>query len=824
MNRSIVCLLIISSAILTAQGQVYKDQKAPVERRIEDIMKLMTLEEKLNMLAGTGFESKPLDRLGIPSLMMTDGPVGVRWKPSVAFPASIMLAATFDTSLARRYGWALARETKAKGRNTILGPCVNILRVPHGGRNFESYGEDPFLTSRMAVSYIRGVQGEGVVATTKHFAVNNQETDRTTINAVVDKRTLYEIYFPAFKAAVQEAKTEAVMSAYNKLNGPYCSENEMLLNSVLKNEWKFDGLVMSDWGAVHSTEGTAAYGLDLEMPDGKYLSPEKLLPLVSNGTLNEATVNDKVRRMLRVMIRMGYFDRALDIPETNAAEHRAVALDVARAGIVLLKNEKAILPLDAASIRSLAVLGPNAEVLRTGGGGSSMVIPASVESPLEGIKRTFPRASVSFAVGARLPGDVPAIEPKYFFLPDDTTGANGLVGEYFDNKELKGEPKLRRIDKNIEFRWGGERPAEGFGEDHFSVRWTGKLKPALSGTYEITTASDDGIRLYIDGKLLIDHWSDHAVEARMVKVPLEAGRLYDLKVEFYENGGDAVALLGWIKPDENELSAAVEAARKSDQVLLFIGDSHYQESEGFDRPSIDLPENQESLINAIAEVNKNIIVVLHAGAQVNVAPWIDKVKGLLWVFFPGQEGTQAMLDVITGLHNPSGKLPFTVARQWEDYPAFGHFPGSDGTVVYKEGLLVGYRYFDTKKITPVFPFGHGLSYTSFTLSDLKVTPKKNGTIDVSVAIKNIGTTAGAEVIQVYVHDQKPTLFRPEKELKAFARVDLVPGELRTVVLKLDKHAFEYYDDVRNKWTCSAGGYTILAGTSSADTPLTARIR
>jgi beta-glucosidase len=817
-----ILLMILCCAIIV-HSQTYKDPKATLEERVNDLLKQMTLEEKVDMLSGTGFATKPNLRLSIPELKMTDGPVGVRWNQSVAFPASIMLAATFDTSLAYRYGQALARETKAKERNTILGPCVNINRVPHGGRNFESFGEDPFLTSRITVSYVKGVQSEGVVATTKHFAVNNQETERTTINAKVDKRALYEIYFPAFKAAVQEAKTQAIMCAYNKLNGPYCSENEMLLNKVLKEEWKFDGLVMSDWGAVHSTQGAAMYGLDLEMPGGDFLTKEKLLPLVNDGTIKVATIDDKIKRMLRVMVRMGYFDRQLDKPQTNDPQHRAVALDVARSGMVLLKNEKNILPLHPSAVKSIAVIGPNANVLRTGGGGSSMVIPILSESPLDGIKRTFPSAAVSFAVGARLTGDVPSIEPQFFFLPNDTTGKNGLLAEYFDNKELNGEPKLIRVDNNIDFRWGGDKPAEGFTEDNFSVRWTGRLKPALSGAYEITTASDDGIRVYLGGKLLIDHWSDHAVEARMAKVNLEAGKFYDIKVEFYENGGDAVALLGWTKPNENELTQAVEIAKNSQIAFLFLGNSQYQESEGFDRQFIDLPENQIQLINDVAKVNPNTIVVLNAGAQVNLLPWIENVRALLWAFFPGQEGTQALMDVLTGVVNPSGKLPFTIAKRWEDYPAYGNFPGANGEMEYKEGIMVGYRHFDTHHVEPLYPFGFGLSYTQFALSNMKI-KKNKGVYEVSVNVQNTGSTTGAEVVQVYVKDKKPKVIRPEKELKAFAKVMLNPGEQKTVTLRLNQSSFEYYDDVKDKWTRSNRGYEILVGSSSRNIVLKGEIK
>ena len=817
-------ILFIASITMAGMlySQVYKDASMPVEKRIDDLLSKMTLEEKVDMLSGTGFASKPNDRLGIPELKMTDGPVGVRWDRSVAFPASIMLAATFDTSLAYRYGHAIGIEVKAKGRNTILGPCVNINRTPQGGRNFESYGEDPFLASRMAVSYVEGVQDEGVVATTKHFAVNNQETERTTINVNVGKRALYEIYFPAFKAAVQEGKTEAIMCAYNKLDGPYCSENKMLLNDVLKGEWGFDGLVMSDWGAVHSTLGVASYGLDLEMPNGKYLGKESLLPLVKEGKVRVGTIDDKVRRILRVMFRMGFFDGLpSDKPESNAPEQRAVALDVARAGIVLMKNEAAILPLQGKKIKSIAVLGPNALVERTGGGGSALVTPASTLSPLDGVKKMFGKnVLIRYALGARMDGDVPPIDPEYLFQPGDSLNKHGLLGEYFDNMECTGVPKIRRIDNTVNFFWNDDSPAKGIGVDHFSVRWTGIIRPPVTGTYQLTASSDDGIRVSIDGKKVIENWGDHAVEARSADITLEKGKPYTIKIEYYENGGGAIASVGWTKPGENELNDAVAAAQESDLVLIFAGDSHYQESEGFDRKSIDLPKNQIKLIEETAKVNPNVVVVLNAGAQMNMHPWVDHVKALLWAFFPGQEGTQAIMDVLDGRINPSGKLPFTIAKRWEDYPSYGNYPGMDGQVDYAEGIFVGYRYFDTKNIEPEFPFGYGLSYTTFKLSNLLVTPTGDHMYDVTVTVENTGAVTGSDIVQLYVHDKKPALIRPEKELKAFSKVTVAPGESKTVTLKLFPSSFEYYDDVQNKWVRSDNGYTIFVGRSSRDILLT----
>jgi beta-glucosidase len=370
-------LLLCSALILGVQFSLaaeggYKDPQRPIEQRIDDLISKMTVEEKVDMISGTGFATKPNARLGIPELKMTDGPVGVRWETSTAFPAGIMLASTWDTALAGRYGWAVSQEVKAKDRNVILGPCININRVPQGGRNFESYGEDPYLTSRLAVSYVRGVQSDHVAATVKHYATNNQEWERDRINNKVGERALYEIYLPAFKAAVEEGRAMAIMSAYNKLNGSFCSENTFLLQDVLKKEWKFQGLVMSDWGAVHSTLATANNGLDLEMPTGRFLAKEKVLPLIQKGALSESTIDDKVRRILRVMFRLGLFDETVAVkPEANALPQRSVALDVARAGIVLLKNENNVLPLQMSALKSIAVIGPNAAEARTGGGGSS---------------------------------------------------------------------------------------------------------------------------------------------------------------------------------------------------------------------------------------------------------------------------------------------------------------------------------------------------------------------------------------------------------------------------------------------------------------------
>ena len=441
MKRSLLlCSILLAGLQMTFAGG-YKDSQTPVEKRIDDLISKMTLEEKIDMIGGTGFATKPNSRLGIPELKMTDGPVGVRWGTSTAFPAGIMLASTWDTALAGRYGGAVSQEVRAKDRNVILGPCININRVPQGGRNFESYGEDPYLTSRIAVSYVRGVQSGNVAATVKHYATNNQEWERDRINNKVGARALYEIYLPAFKAAVEEGGAMAIMSAYNKLNGSFCSENTFLLQDVLKKEWQFQGLVMSDWGAVHSTLATANNGLDLEMPTGDFLNREKLLPLIKSGTVHESAIDDKVRRILRVMFRLGLFDEVSSAkPQADGAPQRSVALDVARAGIVLLKNDNNTLPLNMSSLKSVAVIGPNAAVARTGGGGSSMVNPSPAESPLDALRRMYGRSvTFNYAVGAELPGEITPIGADLLSPPNEP-GKKGLLGEYFNNEELRGEP------------------------------------------------------------------------------------------------------------------------------------------------------------------------------------------------------------------------------------------------------------------------------------------------------------------------------------------------------------------------------------------------
>ncbi len=807
------CLLGIQSR---AQGQMQSGGND--DPRIGRLLSQLTLEEKISLLGGTGFETKAVPRLGIPPLNMTDGPVGVRWEKTSAFPVSIMMAASWDPALIHKLGVALGQEAKARGRHMLLGPCVNIHRQPFGGRNFESFGEDPYLAARMAASYVQGVQSERVVATTKHFACNNQETERDFTNVTVSERALREIYLPAFEAAVTEGGSMSVMSAYNKVNGLWCSENPHLLNDILKGDWGFKGFVVSDWGAVHHTVPTANAGLDVEMPTGDYLNADSLLPAIRAGLVTEATLDDKVRRLLRTMVWAGLFDGAeRDSGSMNTPDHKAIALDVAREGIVLLKNENHLLPLDRASLKTLAVIGPNAAHARPGGGGSSEVNPIYAVSPLDGLRAKLGNSiAIRYAQGCTIEGDMVILDAASLLTSGAPGAERGLKGEYFSNRNLEGKPVVTRVDKSLDFEWGNGSPDPSIPNDNFSARWTGKLVAPKTGNYILTTTSDDGVRLYFDGKLVIDDWTDHATVANRCPVTLVAGQLYDVTIEYYEHAGGANMRFGWTTTGAELLSDAVAAAKGADAVILAAGLNDQFESEGFDRKTLDLPGEQLALLKAIVAVNKNVIVVLNSGAPIRVEDWISQVPSLIEMWYPGEEGGTALADVLFGDVNPSGRLPMTFLRRWEDSPAYGNFPGK-GAVDYAEGIFVGYRYFDEKKLDVSFPFGYGLSYTTFAYSNIKLSSAAGGrpfSGVVSVDITNTGKRAGAEVAQLYIRQVTPSVPRPPDELKGFVRVVLDPGATKTVEFPLNDRSLAYYDSAKKAWVVDPGSYDVLVGSSS----------
>ena len=800
--------------------------ESPADRQVEAWLSAMTLDEKIALVAGTGFDTVGVPRLHIPALRMTDGPVGVRVGQSTAFPAGELLAATFDPALVERVGAAIARETKGHGKNVILGPAVNIARTALCGRNFEYYGEDPELAARTAVAFINGVQKQGVVATIKHFAANNQETERMSVSAEVDPRALHEIFLPAFEAAVRQAGVWAVMCAYNRLNGVYACENPGLLDRTLRHNWGFRGLVISDWGATHSLVPAMRAGLDLEMPKGVHYSPAAIRGSLDKKEIEPAVLDEMVRRQLRAIAALKLDEDASERPEAiDTLEHRALNREIARSGFVLLKNDRNTLPLDRSKLWRIAVVGPRGGLV-DGGGGSAHVAATRKASLVDALREALGnRVRVEFAPGDITPDGLEPIPASVLAPPPGHIG-QGLLGEYFVGKERTGTPKLVRVDATVDFHWELSAPAPGLPEDGFSVRWTGKLTPPKSGLYALGLRSDDGSRLYLDGKLVVDDWGDHPPTLKTTQIELVGGKSYDVRLEYFEGIVGASVELLWQRSDKDPIRRVAEIARGADIVIAAVGDGMGDETEGADRASLSLPGRQDEIVRAAAAVNPRIVVVTTSGAAIAM-PWLDQVRAVLHGWFPGQEAGAAFTDVLLGDVSPSGKLPVSFPKRLEDEPAFGNFPGASGRVAYQEGILVGYRWYDTRKIEPLFPFGHGLSYTTFAYRDLAVSawdPDRG--VSLRLKVKNTGPRRGAEVVQVYVHAASAAVPRPEQELRAFSKVDLAPGEEREVTLKLPARAFATFDPKlpeRDAWRTDPGTFEIRAASSSRDIRLRATV-
>lgn len=710
--KKLLLITFIIANVWSCQNKKAPNANKLASQNIDTLMRMMTLEEKIDLLhASSSFTSGGVARLGIPEIVMSDGPHGVRmehgrdWQvdnnvddAATYLPTGICLASTWNKELGYEYGSVLGSEANERGKDIILGPGINIIRSPLNGRNFEYLSEDPYLASQMCVGYIKGVQDQGVGACAKHFVANNQETERHIINTHVSDRALREIYLPAFKTAVQDAGVLSIMSAYNKLNGTYCSSNEYLLDKILRKEFGFNGIVISDWAAVHETDSTLKYGCDIEMgtdlkqmPNPKYdkfYLANAALEKVKNGEISEEYVNKKVRRILHVMQKANCFGNR-PTGERNTEQHHKIALKVAEEGIVLLKNEN-ILPITR-KVKTIAVIGDNATALHAQKGGSSQVKAQYEITPLQGIK-------------------------------------NVAADNY-----------------NIMFAQG----------------------------YKVTRKNSSN-------KELLEEAVNIAKKADLV-----------------------IFVGGWIHGfDHNDW-----------------GEGTF-DSEALDKTNFDLMFGQEELLNAIIEVNPNLVSVIFGGSSVKFGAWSDHSKAILQAWYPGMEGGNALANILFGKVNPSGKLPVSFANDYVDYPdhALGEYPGNGKDVVYNDDIFVGYRYFDTYKKEVAFPFGHGLSYTSFEYSNMKIdksTFDKNEKVKVSVTIKNTGAFDGAEIVQLYVSDKKSELKRPAKELKAFEKVFLKQKEIKTLVFELNKDAFSYYHPNKG-WVLEPGDFEILIGSSSKD--------
>jgi len=821
LSHAVVVLFVLLIAAVESSAQSGHASPTEVEKRVEALLGKMTLEEKILLIGGINdFYTNAIPRLGIPALRMSDGPMGVHdYGETTAYAAGINLAASWDVGLARRFGEAMGKDARARAVHFILAPGMNIYRAPMNGRNFEYFGEDPYLASRMAVGMIEGIQSQGVIATAKHFVANNMEYGRMDHSSDVDERTLREIYLPAFEASVKEAHVGALMDAYNLLNGVFMTQNGELNNTIARKEWGFDGIMMSDWGATHDGVAAANNGLDLEMPFASYMTAKTLLPAIQHGQVTMATIDEKVRRILRKAIEFGFLDREqLDpsIPLYNQ-EARELALEESKSGMVLLKNENHLLPLDEKKIRTIAVIGPDAYPAVSGGGGSSQTKPFSAVSYLEGISDYRAKGVSVLYLPPELSLDAVFSETAFLTAPG---GPAGLKAEYFNNDSLTGEPALVRTDRQVDFHWGDGSYSDGGPVDYFSVRWTGYFIPPAEDDYKFYTSTDDGVRLYLDDLLVIDDWHKHAETLNTYGTRLQAGTPHKIRLEYFEATGTATARFGIVSATQPLGSAAKTQIAKSDVVVVCVGFDPNTEGEGFDR-TFRLPGGQDPLLEEVASLNKNVIVVLTAGGSVDMMRWIDKVQVLLDAWYPGQEGGRALAQILFGETSPSGKLPVSFERRWEDNAALNSYYPQKGDkhVVYSEGVFLGYRHFDQSGVKPLFPFGFGLSYTQFEYSRLNVEPLEKSSealVKVSFEIKNTGSREGAEVPQLYVSDAHASVPRPPKELKGFVKVNLRPGETKRVILTLDRRAFSFFDVKKHAWNAEPGDFGILIGSSSTD--------
>jgi beta-glucosidase len=814
-------------AAISVSAQTPKDITPAMEHRVDAMISTLSLEQKIRLIGGDGVISTlPEPAIGLPSLRMSDGPLGVRsWGPSTAYGAGINLAATWDTALARSTGIMLGKDARARGVYCLLGPAMNIYRAPMNGRNFEYFGEDPYLAGQIAVGYIKGVQSQGVIAVAKHFAGNNSEYDRGFVNSIIDERALREIYLPAFEASVNEGHVGAVMNSYNRLNGHYTTQNSHLDDQILRHDWGFQGILMSDWGATHDGLAAAKSGLDLEMPSGEFMNAKTFIPAIRSGEISEKLIDEKVRHILLSAMRFGFFDRVqadLAIP-LFSQEADAVALQTAEEGTVLLRNDGNLLPLDRKKLHTIAIFGPDAYPAHVGGGGSSEVTAFAPVSFLAGLSsRLAPDITVLWNPGIKSPEEV-------------------FSGTHWCAAASCKDPRLQRTEYEIStnktiFNGWDEHianwPQDEMGLDDRTPRrieWNGYYVPKKSGVYEFVAASiyfgKERFQLIVDGKQLLERTKFGVRDPLTAKVTLEVGKPVHVQFLYWPDSAQVDVGLGVVPEDEVVTPEALSIAKSADVAIVSVGFDPRRnvESEASDRP-YELPYGQEQLIGAISAANPRAIVTLTSGGSVATKGWLDRVPAFLQTWYGGQEAGAALARLLLGEVNPSGKLPISWERTIEDNPAYRNYyeqPGSKD-VHYAEGIFLGYRYYEKNKVETQFPFGFGLSYTSFAFSNLTITPDSTNagsSVTVGFDVRNTGARAGAEVSQVYVGENSPRVPRPLKELKGFSRVSLSPGESSHVEVTLDQRSMAYWDTETHGWKVDPGAFTVFVGDSSANLPL-----
>jgi beta-glucosidase len=829
-------LLLDLPASMCLQAQAPAPDSPTIEAQAHAMVAKLTLEQKIELLGGVeNMFTRPMPAIDLPRFKMSDASVGVRtWGPTTAYASGVSLAATWDPMLARELGEGLGRDARARNVNFLLGPGVNIARSPLAGRNFEYLSEDPFLNATMVVPFIGGVQSQGVAATVKHYALNDQEFNRHNASSDVDERTMREIYLPSFEAAVTKARVDAVMNSYNLVNGTHATQNDFLNLKVLKGEWGFQGVLMSDWDATYDGVAACNNGLDLEMPSPKFMNAKNLVAAVQAGQVKESTIDEHLIRLLRTELRYGWTTRPQFDPadSTYSVADRPLALEEALDSITLLKNDGNLLPLDSGKIKTIAIIGPNAWPAVTGGGGSSHATAFEPVSLLTGVANL-----VGPSVHVIYKGGLPEMTDVF----KNTHWADGVKVETFSSADFTGTPQIASRPNVNDYRadqW------EAIDPHPRTIRYTAAFKADKAGRYLLvaSAAGEDAFNVAVDGKQTLEQAHAEGQLPHTASLELGAGQTVNVVANYMPRaagsrfGFGVVAVADLVTPDEKSIAAQADVA------IVAIGFNDKVEGEGHDR-TFTLPWGQDALVEEVAAANPHTIVVADAGGGFDTTRWIEKVPVLLDAYYPGQEGGTAIAQILFGRHDPEGKLPVSFDRTWDDNPSAKWYHGdpADNTTLHTMGengqpkdytiehikygdkLMVGYRYWTTTGKHPLFPFGFGLSYTTFSFSHLDV-PKSaasGSTVTVKFDVTNTGGAGGAEVAQLYVSDPSAKVDRPERELKGFAKVRLDPGQTEHVTLSLDARAFSYWSEAAHNWTIDPGRFVIRVGDSSENTPLSA---
>ncbi|WP_373942259.1 glycoside hydrolase family 3 C-terminal domain-containing protein [Polaribacter sejongensis] len=836
---NILVIMLLPFYVFSQAKYPFNNPDLPIDTRVEDLLGRLTITEKVSLLVSTAEEIK---RLEVDKYYHgNEGLHGVvKGGRFTVFPQAVALASTWNPNLIHNVATAISDEARAKwnfynqGKDqlnpysdllTMWSPTINMARDPRWGRTPETYGEDPYLTGRIGLSFVKGLQGDDdkylkVVSTPKHFVANNQEENRFAYNAEISERALREYYLPAFKTAIVEGKAQSIMSAYNAINGIPATANSMLLNDILRKEWGFKGYVVSDCGAPTYLKKSHHYvsndtlaakvaieaGLDLECGDNIY--KKYLIPALEQGLITEELINQSVRRILESRFKLGIFDPKENNPYTRISpdvigsqKHQNLALETSRQSIVLLKNQNKILPLDATKIKKIAVVGFNANQVVFGDySGLSVIAPVS---PLKGIQNKVGKnIDVKYVKWKTAARNLNLLESEY--LRNDKNDEKGLFAEYYDDKFLEGTPRTR-TDKVVNFDPVNQPPDSYSNYRHKSMRWTSYITPNITGSYKIGVNSDDGVRLWLNDKLVVDEWHNRGKTTDQVDIKMEAGKKYSIKLEYFDNGGDAICQLLWKVPGGSGdiYEEDWKAARTSDYVIAVMGINKTIEKEGKDRTELGLPEDQVNYLKKMYSINKNVVVVLVAGSSLSVN-WMDKnVPAIVEAWYPGESGGTAIADVLFGDYNPGGRLPFTFYKSEKDLPPMDDYEVTNGRT---------YMYFEGEAL---YPFGYGLSYTSFEYNNMSI-DRKDDTITVSMTVKNTGKYKGDEVVQLYVNDVKSSVKRPIKQLVGFDRVSLKVGEAKTISFEVSKDKLMFWDEESDQWVFEAGKFEFMLGASSSD--------